>query len=131
MPNDNTEVVRRAYEAYARGDTDAMLEAVDPDLEWTFLDPAFADPEPRVCHGRHELEYALRRQAAAGLRSELVEVVGDGDRVLVVIRTPGIGAARAYSQSDLSYDVVTVRDDRVVAMRACRDRDEALAFLRG
>jgi hypothetical protein len=27
-----------------------------------------------------------------------------------------------------NYDVFTVRDGRVVAMRACRDRDEALAI---
>jgi hypothetical protein len=29
---------------------------------------------------------------------------------------------------DRNYDVFTVRDGRVVAMRACRDRDEALAI---
>jgi len=36
--NVNVQVIRRAYEAYARGDVTAVLGIVDPDLEWTFLD---------------------------------------------------------------------------------------------
>jgi ketosteroid isomerase-like protein len=123
-------VVRRAYEAYVGGDLDGMLELVDPDLEWTFLDPAFIDPEPRVCHGRHELERALRRQASLGLHSALDEVLADGERVLVAIRTPGVEAFRADGRAGPGYDVITVRDGRIAAMRACRDRDEALEFLR-
>jgi len=39
MWNDNVELIRTAYEAYARGDVVTMLGFVDPDLEWTYLDP--------------------------------------------------------------------------------------------
>jgi len=127
---DSAELVRRAYQAYADGDLSTMLDLVDTDLEWTFLDPAFVDPEPRVCHGRHELEHALRRQAGMGLRSELEEVMAEGDRVLVVLRTPGVEAVRADGRNR-TIDVVTVRDGRVAAIRACRNRDEALTLLRG
>ena len=35
MSNENAELIRRAYEASANGDLAAMLELVDPDLEWT------------------------------------------------------------------------------------------------
>jgi hypothetical protein len=52
MSNENAELIRRAYEAYANGDLAAMLELVDPDLEWTYLDPALEQPTPQVCHGR-------------------------------------------------------------------------------
>jgi len=34
----------------------AMLNLVDPDLEWTYLDPSAATPRPQVCHGRGELQ---------------------------------------------------------------------------
>jgi ketosteroid isomerase-like protein len=54
VSNESLDLIRWAYEAYARGDITTMLEAVDPDLEWTFLDPSIEEPEPRVCHGRHE-----------------------------------------------------------------------------
>jgi ketosteroid isomerase-like protein len=32
MSNENVALIRRAYDAYARGDLVAMLEVVDPDL---------------------------------------------------------------------------------------------------
>jgi ketosteroid isomerase-like protein len=105
-----------------------MLAMVDPELEWTKHAHAHADPQPQVCHGRGELETALQRQAERGLTSQLEEVIANGDRVVVGVRTPGIDTFRMRHSQDRNYDVFTVRDGRVVAMRACRDRDEALAI---
>lgn len=73
MSNENADLIRRAYEAYASGDLAAMLQFVDPDLEWTYLDPALQHPTPQVCHGRHELEQVLRHWAEHGLRAEVDE----------------------------------------------------------
>jgi ketosteroid isomerase-like protein len=128
MSNENVELIRTAYEAYARGDTTTMLSFVDPDLEWTYLDPSLEDPEPQVCHGRHELKDALARRAERGLRAELEEVIGNGDRVMVVVRTPGVDAHRARQADDRNFDVFTVREGKIVALRGCRDRNEALAI---
>jgi ketosteroid isomerase-like protein len=127
MSSENENLVRAAYQAYAQGDLASLLGLVDPDLEWTYLDPTFEDPEPQVCHGRHELQEALERQAALGLRAELEEVLGSGDRVMVVVRTPGIDAYRARKADDRNYTVLTVRDGMIVALRDCRDREEAMA----
>jgi ketosteroid isomerase-like protein len=121
----SVEVVRQAYEAYVRGDVATMLEFVDADLEWTYLDPNLENPEPRVCHGRDELATVLERQAKRGLKSELEEVVGHNERVMVVIHTPGVDAHRVKQADDRNYDVLTVREGHIVTMRACRDRDEA------
>jgi ketosteroid isomerase-like protein len=101
---------------------------VDPDLEWTFLDPGQEDPQPQVCHGREELEKALQRQADLGLRSELEAVVAAGDRVMLVMRTPGVDEHRLRQADDRTYDVVTVRDGVIVGLQACRDRGEARAL---
>jgi ketosteroid isomerase-like protein len=126
MQNANVTTVRTGYEAYARGDLSRMLRFIDPELEWTFLDPSFEDPEPRVCHGRQKLQTALERQAGRGLTSELEDVIDDGDRVVVVVRTPGIDAYRVRQAEDRNYDVLTVHEGRIVAIHACRDREEAL-----
>jgi len=126
MANENRDVIRRAYEAYASGDLATMLEFVDPDLEWTYLDPTLEDPEPQVCHGRQEFQAALERQAERGLRAQLEEVVGHGDRVMVVVWTPGVDAYRVRQADDRNYAVFTVRGGRIVALRDCRDRQEAL-----
>lgn len=100
---------------------------VDQNLEWTFLDPSFENPEPQVCHGRQEFETRLRRQAERGLKTELEEAAGHGDAVMVVLRVPGIDAIRARKTNDRNYSVFTVRDGRIVALRDCRNRQEALA----
>jgi ketosteroid isomerase-like protein len=126
MPNENAELIRRAYQAYANGDLHAMLDFVDPDLEWTYLDPALEHPTPQVCHGRHELEQVLRRWAEHGLRAELEEVTSAGELVVVGVRTPGIDAHFSRGGNDRAYSVFTVRGGRIVALRDCRDRQEAL-----
>ena len=128
MSSENVDLMRRAYEAYADGDATTMLELVDPDLEWTYLDPAEENPEPQVCYGREELEIALARQAEHGLRAELEETIGNGDRVMVVVRIPGVDAHRVKEADDRSFNVMTVRHGLIVALRDCRDRQEALAI---
>jgi ketosteroid isomerase-like protein len=128
MPSENENLIRTAYEAYSRGDLSQLLELVDPDLEWTYLDPAYENPEPQTCHGRPELEWALRGQADRGLVSELEEVTAHGDKVMVAVRTPGIDQRRARQADDRNYLVLTLQQGRIVAMRACRDREEARGF---
>jgi hypothetical protein len=42
MADENVELIRHACRACADGDRTAVLEWVDPDLEWTYLDPPWA-----------------------------------------------------------------------------------------
>ena len=126
MSNENAELVRRAYQVYASGDLDGMLELVDPDLEWTYLDPALKRPTPQVCHGRQELEQVMRHWADHGLRAELEEVTTAGELVMVGVRTPGVDTHQGQRGDNRVYSVFTVREGRIVALRDCRDRQEAL-----
>jgi ketosteroid isomerase-like protein len=123
MCNQNEWIVREAFLAYDRGDLAHMMDFVDPQLEWTYLDPEQEDPRPQVCHGRAELEAALRHQAELGLQVELEEVIAAGDQVMLVMRTPGLGRYR--EAGDRTYDVATVRDGLIVGLHACHDRGEA------
>jgi ketosteroid isomerase-like protein len=125
MCNQNEWIVREAFLAYSRGDVPRMMDFVDPDLEWTFLDPSEENPPPRTCHGRGELQKALIRQAERGLRAELEQVVACGEQVMLVMRTPGVDQYRMRQDGDRTFDVLTLRDGIIVAMRACRDRAEA------
>lgn len=123
MCNQSEWIVREAFLAYYRGDVTRMMGFVDPDLEWTFLDPAV--PDPQIRHGRGELEKALRRQSERGFRPELEQVIAVGDKVLLVTRTPGVDQYLEREAEDRTYDVVTVRAGMIVGLRACRDRGEA------
>jgi len=128
MSTANEALVRTAYAAYEQGDVTALLDTVDPDLEWTYLDPSEANPEPQICHGRGELEIALQRQLRRGLSVQLEELIANGDQVMVTLRIPGVEAHRVRHANERNYDVLTVRDGHIVAIRACRDRAEALAI---
>lgn len=123
MCNQNEWIVREAFLAYDKGDVARMMDFVHPDLEWTYLDPG--QEEPQVSHGREELEKALIRQAKRGLHSQLEEVVAAEDRVILVMRTPGLGEYLHRKGDDRTYDVVTVRDGLIVEMHSCRDHSEA------
>ena len=128
MSEENEALIRGAYEAYGRGDVTALLELVHPDLEWTYLDPSFENPQPQICHGREQLTWALGRQASRGLVSELEEVRSSGDKVLVVVHTSGLDQRRAWQADDRNYLVLTLRYGQIVAMRAFQDREEARSF---
>jgi ketosteroid isomerase-like protein len=131
MCNQNEWIVREAFLAYDRGDVAAMMDFVDPDLEWTYLDPGTGpaeDPQPRTRRGRGELEKALRRLEEQGLRVELEHVIAAGEKVVLMMRTPGIDRYRHRDADDRTYDVVTVRDGLIVELRTCRDRGEALSL---
>ena len=125
--HDHETLVREAWNVYLGGDIDGLLEYVDQDLTWTFLDPSEADPQPRTCHGRDDLRRALRRQAAQGLTTRIDQITGQGDQVLLVLHTAGLDQHRARAAHDRNYLVVTVRGDRITALRACRDAAEARA----
>ncbi len=128
MSDENESVVGAAYEAYRRGEVKRLLELVHPDLEWTYLDPGRQGPQPRTCHGREQLAQALGQWAGRGRVSVVEEIAASGDKVMVVVRTPGAGQRRAWQGGDRSYLVLTLDQGRIVAMRAFRDRDEARSF---
>jgi ketosteroid isomerase-like protein len=125
MCNENEWIVREAFLAYDRGDVARMMEFVDPDVDWTYLDPGPEGLRPRTCHGRGELEEALRCQADLGLRVELEEVIAAGDRVMLVMRTLGIEDYGHRQAGERTYDIATVRDGLIIGLHACRDRGEA------
>ena len=122
----NVDEIRAAYEAYVEGDYAAVLSLVDPGFEWTYLEPASENPEPQVCHGPGELARWMARQSSTRLRTEIVEILGHGDKVMVVTRTPGIEGFRAWSTDDRTHHVLTLRDHRITKLRAFRTRDDAL-----
>ena len=127
MCNQSEWIVREAFLAYGRGDVARMMEFVDPDLEWTSLDPVLEDAgQPR--RGREDFEKALRLQATNGRASEVEEVIASGDKVMLVMRTPRLDRDR-HRPDDRTYDVVTIRDGLIVGLQACQDRVAARSLI--
>lgn len=70
----------------------------------------------------------MAHQAGQGLTPEVEQVAAHGDKVLLIVHTPGLDQQRARRGEDRNYLVLTVSGGQIVAMRAFRDRAEALAF---
>jgi len=120
MCNQSEWIVREAFLALTRGDVTRMMDFVHPDLEWTDRGPVGEDPGAQPRRGRSELEEALRQRAASEPRAEIEQVIAAADKVMLVMRMPGLDHQRK-PDGDRTYDVVTVRDGLIVGLHSCRD----------
>jgi ketosteroid isomerase-like protein len=88
MARRNTEVVAGIYEALARGESDAALASLDPDIEW--VEPAtpglyFAGTHQGV-EAVAERVFAATATAWDEFRIDVDELLGDGEAVVVLGR---------------------------------------------
>ena len=120
---DNVERARRGFEAALRGDLDEISELLDRDVKWHGGDPS----SPGACRNRDQaLEFIRQAVAIRSGRIELADVVGAGDKVVVIMQLPsGQGDEPAPPVANLT----TFRDGKVVEMVHYADADEALAAL--
>jgi ketosteroid isomerase-like protein len=125
MSQENVEIVRRAYEAFNRGQVDGFLAAMHPDVQLV-MSPAF--PGPPVRHGH------------AGIRAfgdELNDVFDDyrllpqsfreaAEKVLVAVRISGRSRATGIESGADIFQVWTMRDGKATELRDFGSREEAL-----
>jgi ketosteroid isomerase-like protein len=122
MAQSDVELLRGAWDAFARGDVDAATQALDPQVRWY----AAGDPGGEgACHNREEAAAFLRRALAEGLTAELLDVRDAGERLVAVIHTH---APPEWERSAEPHgEVITVRDGRVVEMVIYATVEDALA----
>jgi ketosteroid isomerase-like protein len=118
----DAELVRDAWNAFARGDVDAALAVMDPNVRWH----GAGDGEHEAgCHGREEVLAFIRQALADGVTAELLDVRPVGDRLVTVVQTrvpPEWG-----ERPEPHGEVVTVRDGQIVEMLVFPTVPEALA----
>jgi len=102
-----------------RGNFDAVRDFLDPEVKWHGGDPA----APEACRDREQALEVIRGAHARGGIGELVDVVGAGEKVLVIIRPPAGGGEKAAPVANLT----TFRGGRAVEMVHYPDPEDALA----
>lgn len=121
MAESNVELARRGFDAALRGDFDAIAELLDPEVKWHGGDPSAG------CLNREQaLGFMRESKAIRNGRVELVDVVGAGDKVAVIMRPPSRGDEPAATVANLA----TFRDGRVVEMVHYPSPDDAVAAAR-
>jgi len=127
MSQENVEIVRRGYEAFARGDIEGLLDLIDSDAQWA---PAIGPMlGVDVVRGKD----ALRRFFTEDLFEGFDEFTADplsfedfGDKVLVQPRYTGRGKSSGLEIDHTFATIFTVRDGKVAAMRDYWTKSEAL-----
>ncbi len=127
MSRENIERVRGGYEAFARGDLEAVLELLDPDVDWQ---PAIAPIlGVEAVRGREGVRQFLTRDLFEGFdefRAEPLSFEDLGETVLVMVRYTGRGESTGLELKQTFAAVYEIRDGKTVRMRDYPSRAEAL-----
>jgi uncharacterized protein len=122
----NAELVRRGYEAFNRGDIDAVLELFDPDVELGVLEDS---PIAESFHGHDGFRkmIAENNDMFDQYRSRPEEILEPSeDKIVVVVRSAARGRLSGAEVEGRVVHVWTIRDRKVVRMQVFNSREEAL-----
>ena len=119
--------LRDAYAAFNRGDIDAAVQVLDPNVEWT-EPPEF--PGGGTYHGVDAAKryLTLSRAGAAAVISEPEQLIPSGDRIIVYVHARVLPKDSSTWQEIRLADVYTFRNGRVTHMHAFANRKDALRW---
>ena len=127
MSRDDVETLRQGYEAFARGDVEAVLERLDRDVDWR---PAIAPIlGVETVRGRDAVRDFLTRDLFDGFdefRAEPLAYEDLGDAVLVTVRYVGRGESSGLEIDQTFTTLYRLRDGKTVSMRDYSTRSEAV-----
>jgi ketosteroid isomerase-like protein len=126
MSQENVEIVRRIYEAWAGGDFRAGADDLDQHVVLVVRSPDF--PEFGVFSGPAGVSVYVRRmlQQWERLTVEAKHIQAVGDTVLVHVVQHGKGRASGIEVDDRYFMLYTFRGDKVVRIELVRDKTDAL-----
>jgi ketosteroid isomerase-like protein len=119
--------LRGAYAAFNRGDIEAAVEPLDPQIEW--IEPA-EFPGGGSYHGREGVRRYLTQSRAAWAEviSEPERFISARNRIVVFVHARVRPKESNEWQDVRLADVYSIRDGKAIEMRAFADRQEALRW---
>jgi ketosteroid isomerase-like protein len=126
MSQENVAAVKRLMHAFLGADPGSALDLLDPEVEFD----ASARPDGRLWSGHDGVRRAMLEWTGAweDWSMEIESYLDvDDDRVLFYWREQGTGKGSGVQLQQSGATVVTLRDGRVVRLRAYVDRSEAHA----
>jgi uncharacterized protein len=126
MSLENVEVMRRAYEAWNRGDMTALAEAFDPEVEVRPALSAFMTSTIYRGHDGVAAWYAETHEPWADLSAVPRRFIEAGDQLVVVLGLHArVSGGRVDVDAEIAH-VVTIRDGRIVRLDGYEDPAAAL-----
>jgi ketosteroid isomerase-like protein len=128
VSSENVEAFKRGLDAGNRGDVDALLDELHPEIEWHSALHVLMGGEQTVFRGHQGVRKMLRdlNETFAEIRIEMSEFRDLGDGVVAIGCTRNRGkASGAETETPLAL-VTEIRDGKTITIRAYLDREEAL-----
>jgi uncharacterized protein len=127
MAIDNVEIVRRGYRAFREGGVEAILEFLDPAIEW-HMSAAFTHA-PHTYYGHDGVREVFRffNERIDELGADPHEFIEAGDRVIVPLRMHG---RLRETGEPVAYELVQVwtgRDGKAIKLVTYPDTETAVA----
>jgi ketosteroid isomerase-like protein len=127
MSQENVDLIRQGFEAFARGDVEFVIDLADAEIEWT---PAIA-PILGIdaVRGKDRLRRFLTEDIAAGFddfHAEALSLEDHGENVLGHVRYSARGESSGLEIDQSFWSVYRLRDAKLVWMRDFHTRPEAL-----
>ena len=120
MASSMDEIAAQVRLALAAEDLSAFADLLDPDVTWGA--PGARNP---TCKNRNQVVAWYRRGRDAGVRGGVFDVEVLGDRLLVSMSVQGTRNARERGGAALRFQVLTIRDGRIVDIVGFDDKAEA------
>ena len=126
MSQQNVEIVRRAFDAFTRGDTEGVLRLCDENIVITQPRELPGVSRQQRGHGGVLEAFSIWPEQWDDFYIEILRTVGSGDYVVVTARTGGRGKqSGAEVKMEFAF-VFTVRDERIVEMQIFMREEQAL-----
>jgi uncharacterized protein len=109
---DNIELIKKGYAAFAAGDVETVMSLFDDNIEWVQPGESVVSG---TYHGRGELGQFLARLAEKSTTVKLNRLLADGDLV-VALTDVSVGDERGQDA-----DVFTIRDGKTVRVEVHTD----------
>jgi uncharacterized protein len=125
MSQENVEIVRGAFDAFGRGDIEAVLRLCDESIVIT-QPPELPDASPQQ-HGHSGVleAFSIWPEQWDDYRIEILRTADRGDRVFVTTQTHGRGKQSGVQVEMQIAFVFTVRNEKIVEMRIFMREDQA------
>jgi ketosteroid isomerase-like protein len=125
MSQENVEIVRRMYDAYAEGDFATTLSYFDPEV--AFSQPAL-EPGAGTFYGHEGMGHAMDKWTGAwtDYRVQVEDLTDLGEHVLAATRHHGRGKHSGVQVDQRIFQVLTLRNGKIVQLRMYYGRADAL-----
>jgi ketosteroid isomerase-like protein len=115
------DLLQAAYQRAGRDGVDAVVDLLDPQVEWLA-----ATPGPWDCHDREQVLETFQRQYDQGVRADFGQPIEAGDKVILDVRPYRQDERGNKTEERRLWQVLTMRQGKIVRIQDYTDQAAAL-----